>query len=67
MVLYTFRTSVNVRKRTVIETCCFFCLSYDSWKLLLIYEPRSEKTGLSGFGPGLTQTRLYNHRRWLEA
>ena len=29
-------------------------------------EPRSEKTGLRGFRPGLTQTRLYSHRRWLE-
>ena len=26
-------------------------------------EPRSEKTGLRGFRPGLTQTRLYNHSR----
>ena len=32
-----------------------------------INEPRCEKTGLRGFRPGLTQTRLYNHRRWLEA
>ena len=31
------------------------------------YEPRSEKTGLRGFRPGPTQTRLYSHRRWLEA
>ena len=30
-------------------------------------EPRCEKTGLRGFWPGLTQTRLYSHRRWLEA
>ena len=27
------------------------------------YEPRSEKTGLRGFQPGLTQTRLYSYRR----
>ena len=32
-----------------------------------IFEPRSEKTGLRGFRPGLTQTRLYSHSRWLEA
>ena len=32
-----------------------------------IFEPRREKTGLRGFRPGLTQTRLYSHRRWLEA
>ena len=31
------------------------------------FEPRSEKTGLQGFRPGPTQTRLYSHRRWLEA
>ena len=28
---------------------------------------RFEKTGLRGFWPGPTQTRLYNSRRWLEA
>ena len=33
----------------------------------LIYEPRCEKTGLRGFRPGPTQTRLYNHIRLLEA
>ena len=32
-----------------------------------LYEPRSEKTGLWGFRPGQTQTRLYSHRRWLES
>ena len=26
-----------------------------------------EKTGLRGFRPGPTQTRLYSHTRWLEA
>ena len=31
-----------------------------------ITEPRSEKTGLRGFRPGPTQTRLYNHTRWVE-
>ena len=35
--------------------------------LFFLYEPRSEKTGLWGFRPGPTQTRLYSHRRWLEA
>ena len=30
-------------------------------------EPRYEKTRLLGFRPGLTQTRLYNHSRWLAA
>ena len=30
------------------------------------YERRHEKTYLLGFRPSPTQTRLYNHRRWLE-
>ena len=30
------------------------------------YEPQGRKTGLRGFRPGPTQTRLYSHRRWLE-
>ena len=30
-------------------------------------EPRREKTSLPGLTPGLTQTRLCNHRKWLEA
>ena len=29
--------------------------------------PRGENTCLRGFRPGLTQTGLYNNRRWLEA
>ena len=32
-----------------------------------LFEPRCEKTGLRGFRPGPTQTRLYSHTRWLEA
>ena len=34
--------------------------------LPILIEPRCEKTGLRGFRPGPTQTRLYSHRRWLE-
>ena len=30
------------------------------------FEPRREKTGLRDFRPGLTETGLYSHRRWLE-
>ena len=30
-------------------------------------KPRCEKTGLRGFRLGPTQTRLYNHTRWIEA
>ena len=32
-----------------------------------INEPRSEKTRFRGFRLGPIQTRLYSHRRWLEA
>ena len=32
-----------------------------------LFEPVHEKTNNLGFRPGLTQTGLYNHRRWLEA
>ena len=31
------------------------------------FEPRCEKTGLRSFRPGPAQTKLYSHRRWLEA
>ena len=34
--------------------------------LVFLYEPRHDKTGLQGFRPGSTQTRLYSHRRSLE-
>ena len=44
------------------STCiCIHNLQHD------INEPRCEKTGLRGFRPGPTQTRLYNHSRWLQA
>ena len=36
-------------------------------KLIHLFEPPREKTGLRGFRPGLTQTGLHSHRRWLEA
>ena len=35
--------------------------------VLLLSGPRCEKTGLRGFRPGPTQTRLYSYRRWIEA
>ena len=45
----------------------FHFLSFDSdpkFPPFLLYEPtRCEKTGLWGFRPGPTQTRLYGHRR----
>ena len=41
--------------------------TYLSLIVVLMYEPRCEKTGLRGFQPGPTQTALYGHRIWLEA
>ena len=38
-----------------------------AFRLSIGHEPRCEKTGLRGFRPGPTQTRLYSYRRWLEA
>ena len=42
-----------------------YCLlkyeSIKTYKTPFKYEPRSEKTGLRGFRPGPTQTRLYSH------
>ena len=35
--------------------------------LAIIFEPCHEKTCHRGIRPVLTQTGLYNHRRWLEA
>ena len=32
-----------------------------------IYEPHRGKTCHHGFPPGLAQTMLYKHKRWLEA
>ena len=33
----------------------------------VIYKPHYEKTNILGLRPGLTQTGLCSHRRWLEA
>ena len=40
-----------------------FCLSMPP----SLYEARCEKPRLRGLRPGPTKTRLYDHRRWLEA
>ena len=33
----------------------------------IIFEPSHDKTNNLGFRPGLTQTGLYKHKRWLQA
>ena len=35
--------------------------------ILMIHEPRREKTGIRDFRPATTQTGMYSHRRRLEA
>ena len=48
--------------------CFFFIFTINQYcQLSLLYEPRSEKTGLQGLRPGPTQNDLYNHRRRPEA
>ena len=47
----------------------FTCLEFGYLQMLTrspTLEPRCEKTGLRGFRPGPTLTRLYSYRRWLE-
>ena len=36
-----------------------------SCRSIVLFEPR-EKTCLRGFRPGLTQTKLYSQRKWIE-
>ena len=42
---------------------CKCIVSLMEYGQFLTFEPRSEKSGLQGFRPGSTQTRLWNHRR----
>ena len=55
-----------LRTRLICNQCMGIILCFPEM-CFPIYEPRCEKTGLRGFRPGPTQTRLYNHTRWLEA
>ena len=56
-----FSTSNNCEAAQDVTAKCY------EPHLRKLNEPRSEKTWLRGFPPGLTQTGLYSHRRWLEA
>ena len=47
--------------------CELQVLHTTSFISFITYEPVYEKTNNLVFRPGLTQTRLYSHRRWLEA
>ena len=49
----------------------FYCIcmllmkfsSVEKFRNSTVFEPRCEKNGFQGFGPGLIQTELYNQRR----
>ena len=72
---HKYRTNNKIKKREKVGsplslfglTSCCHAHVIQNLQSSLLYEPRSEKTGLRGFRPGPTQTRLYSHRRWLEA
>ena len=52
----------------VLGTRYFTCIQADSLsRVVVLFEPRCEKTGLRDFRPGPTQTGLYSYRRWIEA
>ena len=51
----------------VYEKFGSFALKRQTLCIITSFEPRSKKTGLRGFQPGLTQTGLYSHRRRLDA
>ena len=55
--------------KAILHLVLVYLFSYFIYKVLMFleYEPVHEKTNNLGFRPGLTQTRLYSHRRWSEA
>ena len=62
------KSSIAPLFRALKNKTCNTIMSSGSLVYMSInFEPRFEKTGLRGFRPGLTQTGLYSHRRWLEA
>ena len=63
----------DVLQKIVIELyidehhkCNFFNL-FAIYIYIVIFEHVRKKTNNLGLRPGLTQTGLYSHRRWLEA
>ena len=59
----------HLRKKTenTLKRCLQETMSDMNVLCIKLNEPRCEKTGLRGFRPGPTQTRLCNHTKWLEA
>ena len=72
-VLISQKTSADLKgpKQNKNYTCIvrFLGLPQDTTLAAVIanINESREKTGHRGFRPGLTQTGLYSHRRWLEA
>ena len=71
LTLIYFRVEVNETVRKVQKWVTTATNAIDSEDAKLVEQvgckPSHEKTCLLRFGPGLMQTRLYSHRRWLEA
>ena len=64
------KVSLNIYRQTVVKyvgQMIMITRLCNLDPLTLTYEPQCEKTCLRGFRPGPTQSRLYNHTRWLEA
>ena len=56
------------KEMLLVKSCeCYNSTKLKSKIVLLPFEPQHEKTSHCGFRPGLTQTILYSHRKWLEA
>ena len=53
---------INKKKKKKRNRDGTFCVANTQSLISWAVEPRSEKTGLRGFRPGPTQTRLYKHR-----
>ena len=56
----------NVSRREDVNSLPFFYSNFKSTEEV-IYKPCHEEICLQDLRQGQTQTRLYNHRRWLEA
>ena len=73
-----WKTNFVFAKKERLKPVCYIGLTLNGWKhrfsdlssfsvlSACLFEPRCEKTGLRGFRPGPTHTRLYNYTRWLE-
>ena len=63
--LLKVRTSIDIFSTESVKLLLALSI-YSRTCLLVLFEPRCEKPGLRDFRPGLTQTWLYSHTRWLE-